>query len=215
MRVYVKEFFTFFDIMLTLAAGLVCLGFTIPHLARGATWLAIVAGMIAYALSEYAIHRYLFHLKPPRNTFLRNMLRRLHYDHHVHPNNLKLLFLPVWYSFPLIAVAGAIAIAVTSDWSLTLAAVTGVIAYLLYYEWVHFRAHRPIQPLTPWGRYMKKMHLWHHFKSEHFWFGVTNPVMDKVLGTYKDEKTVVRSETVRDLEKGGEIGGRSGQIDPK
>ena len=43
---------------------------------------------------------FLFHLKPPKNVFLLKMLRRLHYDHHVYPDDLKLLFLPVWFSIP-------------------------------------------------------------------------------------------------------------------
>lgn len=200
MRPYIKEFFTHFDIgvmcSLLLAGWIVIL----PHVNRGATWLALVMGMAGYALSEYMIHRFLFHMKPPKRPLLLAMLRRLHYDHHVDPNELKLLFLPVWYSLPLMAGAALIAYGVTRDTVLTAAFMTGVISFLLYYEWTHYAAHRPVKPLTPWGRWMKKIHLWHHYKSEHYWYGVTNPLFDVLLGTFRDEQQVEKSETARNLE---------------
>ena len=41
--------------------------------------------------------------------------------------------------------------------------------------------------------------LLHHFKSEHYWFGVTNPVGDLVLRTYPDQAGVPTSPTARTL----------------
>lgn len=195
-----KEFFGHFDIMVMCLLLLVGIGLTLPHLQQEGTWIALGIGMIAYAVSEYMIHRFFFHLKPPRHPLFLKLLKRLHYDHHVDPNNLRLLFLPIWYSLPLISIAMLIAHVISRDGILTIAFGTGVISYLLAYEWMHYVAHRPIRPLTPWGRWMKKIHLWHHFKSEHYWYGVTNPIFDMVMGTFKNEKEVERSKTARDLE---------------
>ncbi|MFB6364316.1 sterol desaturase family protein [Paenibacillus elgii] len=75
-----------------------------------------------------------------------------------------------------------------------------LISFLLYYEWTHYVAHRPIKPITPWGRWMKKVHLWHHYKSKNYWYGVTNPLFDVMLGTFRDEQQVEKSETARNLE---------------
>lgn len=205
VKTHLKVFFGHFDVAFTSLLWMMGVVLTVPHLIRPEAWLALVIGMVGYSASEYLIHRFLFHLKPPRNLIFLKMLKRLHYDHHVEPNNLKLLFLPVWYSLPLIGFFGGIAYGITFSPSLTTAFVTGVITFLLYYEWTHFVAHRPIKPLTPWGRWMKKVHLWHHFKSEHFWFGVTQPFYDVLLGTFKKEKEVERSQTVRDLEKGQSV----------
>ena len=66
-----------------------------------------------YTLNEYMTHRFLFHLKPPKNLFLLKMLRRLHYDHHVYPDDLKLLFLPVWFSIPSFTIYLLISYAIT------------------------------------------------------------------------------------------------------
>ncbi|GGA54299.1 fatty acid hydroxylase [Kroppenstedtia guangzhouensis] len=201
MKNHLKVFFSHFDIAFTSFLWLIGAALVIPDLDRPEIWLAIVVGMGSYSASEYLIHRFLFHLKPPRNPFFLKLLKRLHYDHHMDPNNLKLLFLPVWYSLPLIGIAGGLAYLLTASISLTLAFVSGVITFLLYYEWTHFVAHRPIQPWTPWGKWMKKVHLWHHFKNEHFWFGVTQPFYDVLFGTFKKENEVERSETVRNLEQ--------------
>ncbi|KEQ21724.1 sterol desaturase family protein [Paenibacillus tyrfis] len=200
MRPYIKEFFTHFDICVMCV--LLVAGWTVilPHASEGTIWLALIMGMAGYALSEYMIHRFLFHMKPPEHPLLLTMLRRLHYDHHIYPNELHLLFLPVWYSLPVMVGPVLIAYLVTRDTVLTIAFVTGVISFLLYYEWTHFVAHRPIKPITPWGRWMKKVHLWHHYKSEHYWYGVTNPLFDVMLGTFRDEQQVEKSETARNLE---------------
>ncbi|SMO53076.1 sterol desaturase family protein [Melghirimyces algeriensis] len=200
MRSYLKEFFSQFDI---LATGLVwCAGmvYVVPELDRGWVWLSILAGMVGYACNEYLIHRFFFHLKPPKNPYLLKLLKRLHYDHHVDPQNLKLLFLPVWYSFPIIFILSFLAYSVTGDPLLAVSFSVGVISYLLYYEWMHYIAHRPVKPMTAWGRYMKRVHLWHHFKNEHYWFGVTHPFLDMGLGTYKDHTETEQSKTVRNLE---------------
>lgn len=197
MKNHLKVFFSHFDIACISLLWVIAVSLLIPDLDRPEIWLAIVVGMASYSASEYLIHRFFFHLKPPRNPLFLKMLKRLHYDHHMDPNNLKLLFLPIWYSLPLIGIAYGL----TASFSLTLAFVSGVITFLLYYEWTHFVAHRPIKPRTPWGKWMKKVHLWHHFKNEHFWFGVTQPLYDVLLGTFKKENEVEKSETVRNLER--------------
>jgi sterol desaturase/sphingolipid hydroxylase (fatty acid hydroxylase superfamily) len=73
----------------------------------------------------------------------------------------------------------------------------GSVLALTYYEWVHYVAHIPFTPVTPFGRWMKKYHLWHHFKNEHLWFGVTSPSMDFVMATYQPVNEAERSATVR------------------
>ena len=77
--------------------------------------------------------------------------------------------------------------------------VLGNLLGLLYYEWVHYVAHIPYKPRTTFGQWMKKYHLWHHYKNERHWFGVTNPSMDLLIGTYAKVEDVDRSTTVRNL----------------
>ncbi|GLY12660.1 sterol desaturase family protein [Bacillus badius] len=200
---YVKEFFGYPDVSVMSILLLIQIGWLVPHLASFRTWAAFALGMAAYTAVEYLTHRFLFHMKPPKRPFLLHLVKRLHYDHHAKPNDLHLLFLPLWYTLPQMALAGGAAYLISSSLVLTAAFLAGIMLFLLFYEWKHYIAHRPIQPLSPWGRWMKKVHLWHHFKNEHYWYGVTNPLYDWTLGTFKDQKNVETSQTVRNLENRG------------
>ena len=164
-----------------------------------ASLLALAVGALVFFVSEYTTHRFLLHATPQKNAFVLRLQHRLHYDHHVDPARLDLLFLPLWFALPVAALTLAIYFAVTRDWSTSGALLLGSVLGLLWYEWVHYVAHIPYVPKTPFGRWMKKYHLWHHFKNERLWFGVTNPSMDVAWRTYARVDDVERSGTTRVL----------------
>ncbi|WP_456274763.1 sterol desaturase family protein [Bacillus sp. AK031] len=158
-------------------------------------------GLIIFMFSEYLTHRFLFHLKAPKNPYFLKFLKRIHYDHHTYPNDLKLLFLPVWYSIPNFLALAMIFYFITRTAEGTIAFGLGLIFMLLVYEWRHFIAHRPIKPKTRFGKWVKKTHTLHHYKNENYWYGVSTPFVDAMFGTLKDQNDVENSETVKDLEK--------------
>ena len=161
--------------------------------------LWILVGVALFYLSEYGTHRFLFHASPSDWGWLRHLQHRLHYDHHLEPSRLDLLFLPIWFVVPNFTVTYLLAWAIVGDWQSALSVVLGAMLGLFHYEWVHYVAHIPYRPRTAFGRWMKKYHLWHHFKNEHYWFGVSNPVLDAVHRTYRDPEAVPRSTTARVL----------------
>jgi len=161
--------------------------------------LAVALGALVFFGSEYTTHRFVLHAPPQKHPFVLSLQHRLHYDHHVDPAALDLLFLPLWFAVPVIALTAAIYALATRDAALTGALLLGSLAGLLYYEWVHYVAHIPFVPRTPFGRWIKKYHLWHHFKNEQLWFGVTNPAADYVVGTYLDVADAERSGSTRFL----------------
>lgn len=161
--------------------------------------LAALIGAAVFFVSEYTTHRFLFHAQPSTMPWLLKLQHRLHYDHHIDPPTLELLFLPLWFVIPTSVLYYAVYVAITRNPALALSLTFGSICALLYYEWVHYVAHVPFVPVTPFGRYVKKYHLWHHFKNERFWYGVTNPSMDFAGMTYRDVDAVERSTTVREI----------------
>ncbi len=167
--------------------------FAVPSIA------AIAAGAVVFFVSEYTTHRFMLHAPPQKNAFVLGLQHRLHYDHHVNPSELGLLFLPVWFVIPVAALTLAIYLAATRTWSTSAALLLGSILGLLWYEWVHYVAHIAFVPKTPFGRWIKKYHLWHHFKNERMWFGVTNPSMDLFGRTYARVDEIDRSGTTRVL----------------
>jgi 4-hydroxysphinganine ceramide fatty acyl 2-hydroxylase len=164
-----------------------------------ASLIAVALGALVFFVSEYTTHRFMLHAPPQKNAFVLKLQHRLHYDHHIEPARLDLLFLPLWFAIPVAALTFGIYLALTRDLSTSCALLLGSLLGLLWYEWVHYVAHIPFVPKTPFGRWIKKYHLWHHFKNERMWFGVTNPSMDLVGRTYARVTEVERSGNTRIL----------------
>lgn len=196
---HLRVFLTYPDILVMSLLALTVLALGLTRAGDLHTWEAMALGSLLFFLDEYVTHRFVFHMAPPKHPALRRSLERLHYAHHERPEDLHLLFLPLWFTLPLLALFGLLAWLLTGQPLLGAAFVAGSSLSLLYYEWTHFVAHRPVTPLTPWGRWMKKYHLWHHYKNEHYWFGVTNPSLDLLFGTYRDQAEVPKSATARRL----------------
>ncbi|HEY9722749.1 MAG TPA: sterol desaturase family protein [Oscillatoriaceae cyanobacterium] len=161
----------------------------------------ILAGVLLFPLNEYGLHRFALHAPPSRHPFVRRMQHRLHFDHHADPQRFELLFAPWWFTFPAAALNGVIVLALFHHGSAALGFTLGSLMAMLYYEWVHYVSHVPITPRTRFGQAMKRAHLWHHHKNEHFWFGVTTPVMDKLHGTFPAVREVPMSVSVRALDQ--------------
>ena len=166
-------------------------------------WIAfspvlVLFGALMFYLSEYGMHRFAFHAPPLSWPVARKLQHRLHYDHHVEPNRLDLLFLPIWFLVPNLAVA-TLLFALIFGAEASASALFGMMLAILHYEWVHYVAHIPYQPRTRFGRWIKQYHLRHHFISEKLWFGVSNPTLDSVFGTFRGPDASEKSATTRKL----------------
>ncbi|PFH84890.1 sterol desaturase family protein [Bacillus sp. AFS088145] len=201
MKGLYRDFFLHFDIIVMGVLFLVGIIYSIGFHLSWLTVLIFIIGLIFFMFSEYVTHRFFFHIKAPKNKLLLKFMKRIHYDHHTFPDDLKLLFLPIWYSIPNLGSLCIIYFLISKDLVQTIAFGSGLVFMLLVYEWKHYVAHRPIKPLTKVGRQIKKLHILHHFKNENFWYGVSTPIFDGIFGTLKDEKEVVTSNTAKALEE--------------
>lgn len=201
MKKIYRDFFLHFDILVMFVFLVFLALYTIYTGVNISIFLSFSLGIVIYAFMEYVTHRFLFHMKPPKHLFLLKLIKRLHYDHHLYPNDLKLLFLPLWYSLPNGMVLSFIIYCIVHSIDLTVSFTLGLTVMLLIYEWKHYVAHVSMKPITPLGRWLKRTHLLHHFKNENYWYGVSNPFFDIIFGTLKEEKEVNMSPTVKDLDK--------------
>jgi len=201
MKGLYRDFFLHFDIIVMGVLFLVGIIYSIGFHLSWLTVFIFIIGLIFFMFSEYVTHRFLFHIKAPKNKLLLKFMKRIHYDHHTYPDDLKLLFLPIWYSIPNLGSLCIIYFLMSKDLIQTIAFGSGLVFMLLVYEWKHYVAHRPIKPITKVGRQIKKLHILHHFKNENFWYGVSTPIFDGIFGTLKDEKEVVTSNTAKALEE--------------
>lgn len=162
-------------------------------------WPYAVLGLLLFPLHEYALHRWVLHAPPVGSGWVYRLQRRTHYDHHLEPDRIELLFTPCFAFGPLVAVNALLYWVLSRSVPVTLALMAGSLTGYLYYEWVHYVAHLPGTPRTPWGRWMKKYHRWHHYKNERYWYGVTTPLVDMLLGTYRRVEAVPKSAHTREL----------------
>ncbi len=164
--------------------------------------LAPVAALVVlWPLQEWLIHVYILHFRP-RVIAGRSLdfdVPRKHRAHHRDPWNLDILFIPLGsyaFSLPLLALLWW---AVTPGPRLALMGLAAHLLGALHYEWVHFLVHTRVQPRTRLYRRLWRNHRLHHFKNEHYWYGVTRTGADHWLGTDPDPEVVPRSDTARTL----------------
>lgn len=151
--------------------------------------VAVLLGGLQWTATEYLLHRFLLHLPLPAGGWWRALLERIHARHHHDPDDVDYLFVPEWAAVPLVLFAALPTWLVLGVRWVPPAMLTFNL-FFLWYEWAHFTAHRPYRPLTAYGRYMKRHHLLHHFADARSWFGLTTPVLDLVLGTWRRAGTV-------------------------
>jgi len=163
--------------------------------------LAVAALLVVWPLQEWAIHVYVLHRKPTRwrGRTLDFRVPRKHRAHHRDPWQIDLVFIPFHsflYTLPLVVVLW---LAVTPSTPLAL---TGICAHLLgtlHYEWVHFLCHTRVAPRLGYYQRRIRNHRLHHFKNEHYWYGVTLLAGDRLLGTAPAPAAVAPSPTARSL----------------
>jgi hypothetical protein len=158
--------------------------------------------ILAYwPINEWLIHVLILHFRPfplfGRTVDFR--VPRSHRAHHRDPWNLAILFIPIHsfvYSLPLLL---GLAWVLTPTPELAATAVAFYVAMSLHYEWVHFLAHTRYAPRTAYYDRVIRNHRLHHFKNEHYWFGVSMSGGDRLLRTAPRQDEVPISPTTRDL----------------
>lgn len=141
--------------------------------------LLSLAGIAIWTLTEYWLHRLVFHWEPD-NAFGRRMHFIIHGIHHDHPNDKMRLVMPPSVSIPLAALFfGAF-------WLIVGAAAFplfgGFLLGYLAYDYTHYYVHHFV-PKSDLGKKLREQHMRHHFQDHRFGYGVSSPVWDVVFRT--------------------------------
>ena len=148
-------------------------------------WSAV--GFLSWTLSEFLLHRYVYHLWP---TFLSE-------GHALHHRSPRALIGVPWYltTIALVAIFELLCL-------VTRPHVTGVVmgfnwlGYILYCVAHHGSHHWSFR--WGWFRRMKRHHLIHHAHPEYNW-GFTTPIWDHVFATHYDRRRVPVAEAEKPL----------------
>jgi sterol desaturase/sphingolipid hydroxylase (fatty acid hydroxylase superfamily) len=106
----------------------------------------------------------------------------IHGVHHDHPNDPMRLVMPPAASIPLavlvVAAMWAIAGSVHAP-----AVASGFLAGYLIYDEIHYALHHHV-PKSRLGKWLRELHMRHHFQDDERGFGISAPYWDRVFGTY-------------------------------
>jgi sterol desaturase/sphingolipid hydroxylase (fatty acid hydroxylase superfamily) len=147
--------------------------------------LFLVIGLLVWTLTEYLLHRIVFHWDA-KSKLGKRFVFMFHGLHHDDPQDPTRLVMP-----PVPAI-----LIITLLWQLFALVVPGqfmnvfmaffLIGYLCY-DYIHYATHH--FPMTnPIGKYLRKYHLQHHYSGERSKYGVSNPLWDYVFNTVSGPK---------------------------
>ncbi len=151
--------------------------YALPHTS---ILLFALSGLVFWTLTEYVLHRFVFHFHP-KSAWGKRVHWTFHGVHHDYPSDpLRLVMVPS-ISLPLAALFYLLFVAVIGAAGAA-AFTAGFLAGYLFYDMTHYAVHHfPVK-----GRVfgtLREWHMRHHFQDPGNGFGVSSPLWDLVFGT--------------------------------
>ncbi len=165
------------------------------------TGAAILAAGLIYPLIWYALHRWVLHSRWMfKSPLTASTWKRIHYDHHMDPHHLEVLFGALYTTLPTIVLATVPIGWLIGGLGAAMAALGAGLLITCIYEFVHCVEHLPYKPRNRFLANMKARHLAHHFHDENGNYGITNFAWDGLFGTlYERQDRPYKSPTVFNL----------------
>lgn len=145
----------------------------------------IIIGAVVWTLTEYLLHRFVFHFTP-RGPFQERVSFLFHGVHHAQPMSKTRLVMPPAVSLPLAALFyllfyGVVAGLLSAPyWVAPL--FSGFVAGYILYDMLHYSMHH-FQIRRGYIVHIRKNHMLHHGQTPDMRFGVSNTFWDKVFRT--------------------------------
>ena len=139
-----------------------------------------LGGYVFWTLTEYWMHRIVFHFEPEDGIGAR-LHWIIHGVHHDHPNDRMRLVMPPSVSVPL-AIGFYLLFLLVLGGTVAPAFGAGFLVGYLIYDMTHYHVHHHT-PRTRTGRRLREAHMRHHFQDDTRGFGVSAPWWDHVFGT--------------------------------
>jgi 4-hydroxysphinganine ceramide fatty acyl 2-hydroxylase len=136
--------------------------------------LFFFAGVFAWTLMEYFLHRYLFHIKYEKFQYL------IHGVHHEFPRDKERLLMPPVPGIVILSVIFGFYYLFLGEY--TFAFMAGVVTGYMLYTFIHYIIHtwKPVKGF----KFLWSHHHKHHNPAfENTSYGVSTPLWDYVFGT--------------------------------
>lgn len=134
-------------------------------------------GLMAWTLSEYLLHRFLFHWQG-NSKWAKLIHFYIHGVHHKWPNDCYRLVMPPAASMAL-AIPFAASFFICMGEAFFYPFFSGYLLGYVAYECTHYAVHH-LKLSYPWFKKLKRHHLQHHFSEDYKErnFGVSSPIWD-------------------------------------
>lgn len=147
--------------------------------------LAFFIGVFIWTLTEYVMHRFVFHY-PAKGPTQERIFFLFHGVHHAQPMSKTRLVMPPVVSIPLaLLFYGLFTLllgVLLGAWGWIAPLFAGFVAGYITYDIFHYSMHHSKWSRGYW-RFLKIYHMNHHFKTPDQRFGVSSPLWDMVFGT--------------------------------
>src|SRR5271165_1279778 len=155
-------------VVIFLPAIVALLAWSLSQLSVAGTLGLVVAGYALWTLTEYWLHRIVFHFEPEKGIGAR-LHWIIHGVHHDHPNDPMRLVMPPALSVPLAAVfVYGFYLVIGSPGFLPFGA--AFLAGYLGYDMLHYHVHHH-RPKTALGKRLRELHMRHHFQNHERGYG--------------------------------------------
>jgi len=193
IRLFKSDFLEFFShihpaVIVIIWTPIMFLFLALAILARTSWWtilLGFLIGLFLWTLTEYNLHRFVFHFRA-RNQWQERILFLFHGVHHAQPQCRTRLVMPPAVSIPLALIFYGLFYLIigkvlsASTWIDPI--FSGFLAGYLIYDLTHYATHHfPMR--SGFLKFLKRYHMQHHYKTPDKRFGVSSPLWDIVYGT--------------------------------
>jgi sterol desaturase/sphingolipid hydroxylase (fatty acid hydroxylase superfamily) len=140
----------------------------------------IIIGLFVWTLTEYTLHRFVFHYQP-KSQFGLKLHFIFHGVHHDYPNDSKRLVMVPTVSLPL-ATLFYFLFKIILGVSFVAPFFVGFLIGYLFYDLSHYAIHH----FNMHGKFwlaIKNHHMKHHYQDSEKGFGVSTPLWDAIIGT--------------------------------
>ncbi len=139
-----------------------------------------VLGLFVWTLTEYCLHRFVFHYEPT-SEFGKWLHFMTHGVHHDYPSDSKRLVMVPAVSVPLASLFLGLFYLIAGPFYV-LPFFAGFIFGYICYDEIHYATHHaPMKGKL--GLWLKHHHVLHHYRNPDKGYGVSSPLWDYVFGT--------------------------------
>lgn len=142
--------------------------------------ISVAVGLIVWTVTEYILHRFVFHFHPT-SEFGKRIHFIFHGVHHDYPNDAQRLVMPPSASIPMALIIYFLFSLFVPAQYMSAFFAAFLVGYL-FYDMTHYALHHANFKAGIWKK-LKKHHMLHHYSDETKGYGVSSVLWDDIFKT--------------------------------